>query len=545
MLIPMPIDDPLSMAWLDCNDLGNAERLVRLAKGLLLWVEALGWVAYDGKRWTARDGERMAARLAHDVARHVDAEAKALDDLLEAAKDDAAVAERIGIPVSRTIVEERVEQLRKHAVKSGNAAQTAAMLTQAKTLIAARREEFDTDPLALNVQNGTLRFYREAGPPAADPGGWRVRLDAHEPRDMIMQISGFVYDPDADCPEWRARMLVVQPDRDQRAMLQMLYGYVLTGLISEQKWFIFQGRGGDGKSVTNTVIAGLMGDYYRHAQIETFLEGARKSGSDHSSDLARLQGDIRLVTCDEPGRNATWNGSRLKQVTGGKITCRPLRQEEIEYFARWKLVVEVNPLPAVPTDDDGFWRRVRLVPWTYQFDKDGQAAEPWELIISRLTTEGSGILNWMIAGLLKWLERRRLPDSKMAVEAVDEYRQSASPIGEWIADRCDTSDREAKTPASGLYEDFKAWCERAGIEKMPTQTAFGRALRDRQIRIWKDPRGNRWRKGIKLKPDGIGGALGSAAAAGASDQSGDGGRDRARDFSGGGAWPEDFGGDEL
>lgn len=30
-MIPIPIDDPLQMAWFDRNDLGNAERLVRLA----------------------------------------------------------------------------------------------------------------------------------------------------------------------------------------------------------------------------------------------------------------------------------------------------------------------------------------------------------------------------------------------------------------------------------------------------------------------------------------------------------------------------------
>lgn len=525
VLFPVPVDDPLPMAWLDRNDLGNAQRLVRLAKGLLLWVDELGWVAYDGKRWSSRDGDRRAAQLAHEVAYHVDKEAAALNEIAE---DAAALERAFGFPVSPEVAKEQVVNLRKHAVKSGNAAQTAAMLTQAKILLNARLDQFDTDPLAFNVQNKTLRFRKSAD------GGWELRAAPHEPRDMIMQVANFVYDTEADCPQWVERLKLVQPSKDQRIFLQQRYGYSLTGLISEQKWFIDQGRGGDGKSVTNSVVALEMGDYYRHADIKTFLEGAKKSGSDHSSDLARLRGDIRFVTADEPPHNSTWDGSRLKQITGGVITCRPMRQEEIEYNARWKLVVEVNPLPAVPNSDDGFWRRVRVCPWSYQFDKGGQAAEPWELIIDRLRKESSGILNWMIAGALKWLETRRLPESSASIEALDSYRQSASPFGEWMADCCDTTDPSAETSASALYEHFKKWCERAGIERVPTQTAFGRNLRDRQHHIRKDPKGNRWRKGIKLKPDWSEEGLGAAAAAGAGQASvsgfGVGGRSAAPGF---------------
>jgi len=99
-LIPIPIEDPLSMAWLDTNDLGNAERLVRLSKGLLLWVEQLGWVAYDLKRWSAKDGERKAAQLAHEVARHVDREAAALAGI---ADDEDALERVFGWPVPRDV----------------------------------------------------------------------------------------------------------------------------------------------------------------------------------------------------------------------------------------------------------------------------------------------------------------------------------------------------------------------------------------------------------------------------------------------------------
>jgi len=531
-MIPVPERDPLSMVWLDTNDLGNAERLVRLARGLLLWVEEIGWVGYDGKRWSARDGARMAARLAHEVARHVDAEANALDEVCE---DAAKLKTAFGWNVPIEVAGERVTALRKHAIRSGNSAATKAMLEQARTLLPAYREEFDTDPYAINLQNGTLRFVKGVG-------GWTVALGVHEPEDRFMQIANFSYDPKATAPDWIERMVLVQPEDDQRGKLQQIYGYCLTGLTSEQKFFLYQGRGGDGKSLTNAVIAECLGDYHRHAQVESFLEGGSRSGSDHSSDMARLQGDIRMVTCDEPKRNSAFNGTRIKQITGGKVTCRPLGKVEIEYSPHWKLIMECNPLPAVPTDDDGFWRRCDLNPWPYQFDKGGEKSEPFEILVERFVAQGSGILNWMIDGALTWLATRRLPPSRASAEAVDNYRQSSSPIGEWLAECCEVTDRGAMEPARPLYNHFKAWCEKtgAGGDKPPTETMFGRALRDRQILVVKDARtGNRMRKGIRLKLDGpfrdlgsstgdaggggssVAGAAGPASSGGAQDPGGD------------------------
>lgn len=507
-MIPIPIDDPLQMAWFDRNDLGNAERLVRMAGRRLLWVEGIGWVAYDGRRWAAKEGDRRARQFAHDVARHIDQEAMALDAIAgnaKAIKDAFPWFESMDDDELKALVQERVIALRKHAVQSGDNSRTNAMLAQAKTLIAAEREEFDRDALAYNVKNGTIRF-------VLFEGKWIARLDPHDPEDRIMQMANVHYRPDAVSQEWIDRMKLVQSSPDQRELLQQAYGYSLTGLTSEQKWFLFQGKGGDGKSLTDEVIFQIHGDYARHAGIESFLAGAQKSGSDHSSDMARLAGDIRFVLCEEPPENCTWNGQRLKQVTGSVVTARGLGVAEIEYRPRWKLFVEVNPLPAVPNDDDGFWRRVVLVPWSFQFDKKGSvAAEPFEILTGRLLENDSGILNWMIEGLLRWLETRRLPISAAAIEAVENYRNTASPFGEWLVERCDTSNRESLTPSGALYADFKEYCERAGIEKPITQAAFGRKLRNRQHLEKKDGKGMRFRRGVRLLPVGVSASAGAPA----------------------------------
>lgn len=529
-MIAIPVPEPLQMAWEDCNDLGNAERLKKLSRGLLLWVVSdggdVGWFAYDGKRWSHRDGELRANQLAHDVVRHIDREAAALNAILEDRDAlEAAIPFLPSAEARHKLADERVTSLRKHAVTSGNANKIAGMLKEAKTLMAARLEDFDQDPLAFNCRNGTLRFIPVKG------GGWEARLDGHEPADRLMQLAAVDYDPQADCPDWKERLRLIQAMKDQRVLLQQRYGYCMTGLTSEQKWFIDQGQGSDGKSLTNRVIAKLWGDYYRHADIATFLQTQLRSGADHSADMERLAGDIRLVVSDEPPQNATWNGSRLKQITGSEVTARGSgAKRAIDFEPRFKLIVEVNPLPKVPNDDHGFWRRVVPIPWSYQFDTKGmQAAEPFDLLVHRyVDKEGSGILNWAIAGALKWLETRRLPMSDLAAEFLDNYKQSASPYGEWLGDRCDIGDRAVLTPSGDLYRDFKQWCETRELEKVPTQTAFGRFLTARQYMEKKDGRGNRFRRGIRLRDDWTSATGAGAAPAPAAEPSGVGGRATAR-----------------
>jgi hypothetical protein len=91
------------------------------------------------------------------------------------------------------------------------------------------------------------------------------------------------------------------------------------------------------------------------------------------------------VVCDEPDRNATWNGGRLKQVTGSKITARGVgAKKTIEYYPKLEADRRGQPAAGVPSDDDGFWRRCRPIPWKFQFNTDGVAEEAFDVVVARL-----------------------------------------------------------------------------------------------------------------------------------------------------------------
>lgn len=504
-MLPVLVDDPLQLAWYETNDFGNARRLVVLAKGLLKWIDDEFWIAFDGQRWNEREGSFRARSMAHEVAQHIHLEVRALAELIgEPGRPDAeALAKRFGEWCTPALALDRLKALSVHAIKSGNANQTDAMLKQARDMeeMRAWAEDFDVDPLTYNVANGVLRFRQRPD------GKWGVDWrEGHDAADMLRQIARWAYDPKATCPMWQARLELVQPDAEVRAVLPRMYGQTLTGLTDCEEFYVHKGRGGDGKSKTHEILAHGHGDYYRDTSIKTFLQASfQKSGSEHRSDLVRLSGDIRMVVTPEPPPRSTWDGETIKQVTGGgTVTARGVgAKTEITYKPRWKLFVEVNPTPGMPGDDKGFRRRFRLVQWLADMALLPGGFEPPAQLRERLWSESSGVLNWLIAGCLEWLGDRRIPVPEREIEALADFWSTGNPLGEWLEEECDLTDRDAVTGSTILLNAFKAWMERNEIEedvaKKWNATKFGRDLGQRQIVGTKDRKGNKVRRGIRLR----------------------------------------------
>lgn len=490
-IIPITVADPLVTAWLDTSDFGNGKRIVAVAAGRLLWIEDLqAFAHYDGTRWSLERGAIEAQRIAHKVIEHIDAEATALGEIAENA---IALRERVGAWCTPELAQKRVETLRGHAVRSGSAGMTSGMLKQARSFLTAMLADFDTDELIYNTLNCTLRFIEV-------DKKWTVKAHPHDPNDMLMQVANVIYDPKATATFWTERLEMLTPDPEQLAAFKPLYGYSLTGLSSDQSFYVHQGKGGDGKSMTHMALADLHGDYYRHAGIKTFLQGRDGGGAEHRSDLVRLRGDIRFVTSDEPKRSSVWDGETIKQITGSFVTARGANERtEITFKPRFKLFIECNIIPRAPSDDKGFRRRFKLFMWSVSLDETPAGAMQPDEVLRRLKEEKSGILNWLIDGALEWLTTRSIPQPSAMSDALADFWADSSPLLDWMAEWCDTSDKVAMEPAKRLHDHFKQWCEDAGIEHVLNPTAFGRALRDKHHGVYKDGRGTRWRKGIRLR----------------------------------------------
>jgi len=112
------------------------------------------------------------------------------------------------------------------------------------------------------------------------------------------------------------------------------------------------------------------------------------------------------VSSSETNDNTRLNEARLKALFGGDvITARYLHAEFFSFPPQMKIWLFVNHRPKVTDDSFGFWRRVRLIPFTKQFtDKTADRS-----LDKKLKAEAPGILAWIVRGCLEWQRRGLKP----------------------------------------------------------------------------------------------------------------------------------------
>jgi putative DNA primase/helicase len=216
----------------------------------------------------------------------------------------------------------------------------------------------------------------------------------HDPLDYMTKIAAVA--PRGGCPLFLKFLdRITHGDAELIAYLRRVFGYALTGDVSEHALFFGHGTGANGKSVLLSTMAGMMGDYHKTAPIETFTA----TDSDrHPTDLAMLRG-ARLVTATETEEGRRWAESRIKTLTGGDpVAARFMRQDFFEYWPQFKLVIAGNHKPGLRSVDEAIRRRFHLIPFAVTIPPEERDAE----LAEKLKAERPGILQWLVEGCLEW-----------------------------------------------------------------------------------------------------------------------------------------------
>ena len=475
------------------TDIGNGRRFLIAHRDRALYVQRIGWHVNDGRRWAEDVEEALIRPLAHASAEAIALEAHVIGPTAregEAIEDgQAAVGElnallgaggeqdgdtkrqvanlraRIaaGEAAARALKDRRQRRLR-YAKTSGNKGKLDGMMHEAAPYVSRPVSDLDREPLALNVGNGTLRFVETGGEAAAGDkparaGIWTLRRDPHRREDMISKLVPVDHDEAAECPLFEAFIETVLPDDEVRSFVQRYLGYALTALTREQVFCFFWGSGRNGKSTLVDLVCRIFGDYAATVPFETLAGDDRRKGSEATPDLARLPAS-RLVRASEPESKMQFREAMVKSLTSGEpILVRRLHQDFVEIYPAFKLVISGNHKPSIHGTDEGIWRRVLLVPFEVQIAPEAIDRR----LPDKLWEERSGILNWLIAGTLSYLEEGlRIPDAVRS--ATQEYREESDPLGAFLREACEVTgrDEDMETPGD-LHGGFKVYCEQAGF----------------------------------------------------------------------------------
>ena len=140
----------------------------------------------------------------------------------------------------------------------------------------------------------------------------------------------------------------------------------LIGANINQTFNIYCGSGSNGKSILADLMSLSLGDYKGTVPISLVTEKRNKIGGT-SSEVIQLKG-IRYAVMQEPSKDSKVDEGVMKELTGGDpIQARALYSESEIFEPQFNLVVCTNNLPEITSNDDGTWRRIRVVPFISKF----------------------------------------------------------------------------------------------------------------------------------------------------------------------------------
>ncbi|MFG3349236.1 phage/plasmid primase, P4 family [Streptomyces sp. NPDC048018] len=408
------------------SDAMNAHALVAWSGGRIRYASGLGFYTWDGRVWVRSD-----MRVRQEIHR-----------------------------MGAALVLAGQNQLARGFTMTSR---IDALLTELCSVpnVSIAATDFDDRPDLLNFRNGTVDL--RTG-----------RLRPHDQADLLTYALDIDYDPDAQCPRWEAFLQEIFPGMpDMPAYIQRMVGYGITGHTTEQAFAVLWGKGANGKSVLVDTLTSVFRAISRTTPFSTFEE--RKSGG-IPNDIAALRG-ARLVMASEGESGKPMSESILKRVTGkDMISARFLRQEFFEFRPSFLLLLATNHKPKFKSQDEGLWRRVKLLPFTRWF-----APEERDSALDRkLLAESEGIAAWAVRGAVSWY-REGLRDPQVITGASQEYRETSDPLAGFLPGVLEWADDSVTMSGNDAFNSYLDWCE---AENLPgrerwTRQAFYSAMEER------------------------------------------------------------------
>jgi P4 family phage/plasmid primase-like protien len=242
-------------------------------------------------------------------------------------------------------------------------------------------KKLNADPYLVGVSNGVIELQHYEN--EARMGRPHIYFRDGRPDDFVsFQMGGedddaIVYERyNAAAPEQAALhefFSKIYPDPVLREYVLTLLSSCLLGANKEQKFYVMQGVGSNGKSMIELLMELTFGDYGTSLSTTVFTRKRPDSGA-ANPDIITVQ-KRRYIHMGEPDDDEKINTSIMKQWSGGdRIAARGLFAEQEKFSIMGKILMSCNDLPPISKMDNGTWRRTRVLPHLSVFKDPGDAA---------------------------------------------------------------------------------------------------------------------------------------------------------------------------
>lgn len=306
------------------------------------------------------------------------------------------------------------------------------------------------------------------------------------PEDYISFTTGVDYIPyqeDENSKNMHEFIDRVFPKPHMKEYYLLLLASFMNGSIKEEKFHIFTGGGSNGKSACIDLFEQSFGDYCCKLPI-TLLTQKRAASNAATSELARTKGK-RFACLQEPSEDEKLNVGLMKELTGGdRIMARQIYREPIEFKPQFKMVLTCNQLPTVPANDNGTWRRLRVLEFTSKFCENPNPENPLEFHMDMDLAKKFEIWKQYFIALLiqyykKYLEIGITEPDEVLI-CTREYQRNNDVYLDFIEQELERDDM-AFTSYNQIFNSFRSWLKdnnlpHVSVKKKEVMTNLNKTL---------------------------------------------------------------------
>lgn len=337
-------------------------------------------------------------------------------------------------------------ELNKNISKSGR----TEILEFLKIKTQVPMSEFDKDWYKIAVKNGVLNLVtgEVQTPSKSEINTIFIPYDYSENPPYSPRINQFMID-------------VTNGDPIKMEFLYQIAGYCLLKKNLFEKFFIFQGEGGTGKSTYLNLLHKLVGGDVNCSHV---------SLSDFDKDYYLVSTLSKLLNIDDDVVDAKvleGTGRFKSLVSGNIISARQIYREVISFVPYVTCVFSCNRLPRIMDKTSGMYRRLILV------ELNNKVKNPDPLFMNKVTeTDMEYFLYKAVKAIQIAIEEGHFRINQSEQILLNKFKRRQSPLSEWLYEldmrRKDLIGKKCQT----LFSEFRSWCENNGYTKIMTMFSF-------------------------------------------------------------------------
>ena len=267
-------------------------------------------------------------------------------------------------------------------------------------------------------------------------------------------------------------------NEENLAYLQKMMGYCMTGSKEAQAYFIWYGKGSNGKSLILNLLKAVLGKACDPVSKSVLVDTGKKSNN--GTEIVSLK-DLRLGTFSETNTSEALNEGILKMISGAdRIKARGLFKDEISFELFLKLIICTNNKPDFNGADYGTTRRIKFLPFDAKFVSTKPNSNKCEYAIIEnleqilITEYLDDFFTFCLEGCKMWYQ-----DKKFNIVPKDIKSQEMQYIAEqnsfqgWFGSSIVVHDKE-RLDRSEAFKSYSKYCDDMGIKAVTKKELFGK-----------------------------------------------------------------------